>query len=219
MLLLKDGAIGLIDYGCFKELDDRQLKMLAELYDALDRRDENAAAEACGAIGFRSRDGGRALAFAFATQCFDRDVADCSPYKFLQDLERTDPILAIPRDYMLVTPHAAFLLFDTLRLLVWGWSFSVVRPLGESAHSSFLLSSSFFSFRFYATGRARLSPPARPRQGPASLSLSTLRVWRTLGASDSSKVGAPSPNAGRKIGVRRLSCAKLWRKDVSRILR
>eukprot|EP00633_Aureoumbra_lagunensis_P012832 CAMPEP_0197359384 /NCGR_PEP_ID=MMETSP0893-20130614/58347_1 /TAXON_ID=44058 ORGANISM="Aureoumbra lagunensis, Strain CCMP1510" /NCGR_SAMPLE_ID=MMETSP0893 /ASSEMBLY_ACC=CAM_ASM_000539 /LENGTH=86 /DNA_ID=CAMNT_0042879449 /DNA_START=166 /DNA_END=422 /DNA_ORIENTATION=- len=53
------------------------------------------------ALGFRSKNTDPEFVCAFATQCFDRDIVDTSPYQLLASMEEQDKLLAIPSSYML----------------------------------------------------------------------------------------------------------------------
>lgn len=103
VLVLDDGRLALIDYGCHVAFDINQRRTLADLYVALDRGDDAEAVDALADMGFVSENMNRTLMAAFATQCFDRDLSDDSPYVYLTKLERYDRVIVIPRQYMLVT--------------------------------------------------------------------------------------------------------------------
>ena len=103
VMLLEDGRIALIDYGCYLRFSADERRTLADLYVALERRDEPEIVATLTDMGFVSRHMNETLMLAFATQCFDVDVVDASPYAFLVELEQYDTVVQIPKSYMLVT--------------------------------------------------------------------------------------------------------------------
>jgi len=94
--------IGVIDFGNFKIFTPSERLNVARLYAALLKKDTDAIVRAMIAIGFRSQKMDPDFVVSFATQCFDRDVVDASPYQLLQSLEKKDRLLTIPSGYMLV---------------------------------------------------------------------------------------------------------------------
>ena len=94
--------IGIIDFGNFKTFTASERLKVALLYKALDTKDKPAIVRAMQDMGFRSQKMDPDFVVAFATQCFDHNIVDTSPYQLLQDLEQQDRLLTIPSAYMLV---------------------------------------------------------------------------------------------------------------------
>lgn len=102
VLLVRRRVVGLIDFGNFKVFTDEERFRIAALYCALQNRDDDAIVKAMYHIGFRSKNMDPDFVVTFATQCFDRDVVDASPYQLLQTLEANDKLISLPHGYMLV---------------------------------------------------------------------------------------------------------------------
>ena len=103
IMVLGDGRLALIDYGCFQSFNETERRTLADLYVALDRGDGPTVVETIKHMGFVSKHMNETLIKTFATQCFDTDVTDESPYMFLASMEKYDTVISIPKKYMLVT--------------------------------------------------------------------------------------------------------------------
>ena len=112
------GDVALIDFGCCKALSAVQRTTLARLVVALADGDDDAAVAAVRAMGFATRRSDRAVALDFARYYFDENRAAGatargggggggggllpSPPHFTAQLNRRDPIRAMPEEYMLV---------------------------------------------------------------------------------------------------------------------
>lgn len=111
IMVLGDGRLGLIDYGCACQYDSSEVKVLADLYYYLRRRERGGVVEAVRAMGFESKKMDETYIVTFATQLFDQNVVDEAPLMFLNDFEKKcgDKVTKLPRNYML-TCRVALLL-------------------------------------------------------------------------------------------------------------
>lgn len=91
VLMLKDGRLGLLDYGAAMRLSVPQRKSLAKLFIAIADEDDDATAEAHFECGLRLRNRDRRLSLLLAHLFYNR-----GPYPY--DMNRIGPKVGLPPD-------------------------------------------------------------------------------------------------------------------------
>eukprot|EP00518_Triparma_eleuthera_P001630 CAMPEP_0182460052 /NCGR_PEP_ID=MMETSP1319-20130603/5025_1 /TAXON_ID=172717 /ORGANISM="Bolidomonas pacifica, Strain RCC208" /LENGTH=491 /DNA_ID=CAMNT_0024659091 /DNA_START=24 /DNA_END=1499 /DNA_ORIENTATION=+ len=136
LLVLDDDPrkIGLIDYGQTTRLAKERRLLLCELVVALADADERRAVEVFTRAGFKTRDMREDMIFQWASLWFDRDYSgDLNPQAHIEVLNKSDPIKAVPEDWVMAA-RVRFLLGGVAKHL--GMSFKVAevwRPFAEEA--------------------------------------------------------------------------------------
>ena len=102
VMVLEDGRLGLIDYGCSCSYNDEEVAVLADLYHSLHHNNKGGVVDAVTAMGFSSKRMDEDYMCTFATQLFDRNIVDGGLLS-LNDFERQrgEKVRKIPRKYML----------------------------------------------------------------------------------------------------------------------
>ena len=76
VMVLEDGRLGLIDYGCSCCYDQEEVAVLADLYHHLHHNNRGGVVDAVQAMGFSSKRMDEDYINTFATQLFDRNIVD-----------------------------------------------------------------------------------------------------------------------------------------------
>lgn len=96
ILMLRDGRLGLVDYGAVVRLSEGQRDSIARLFIAIADEDDEAAPAALWECGFRSRNQDPRLALLMAHVCFNR-----GPFPY--DMNRLAPKIGMPLNPDLMT--------------------------------------------------------------------------------------------------------------------
>jgi aarF domain-containing kinase len=107
IMLLKDGRIGLIDYGQVKRLDDKHRVLYAKFILALNKDDKEEIVRLYNKdMGIRTKDNLADVLYRHAVFYHDRDTADVmqglNMHLFLEKLESDDPVRHISEEYVMV---------------------------------------------------------------------------------------------------------------------
>jgi aarF domain-containing kinase len=102
---LKDGRIGLIDYGATKRLDRNERLSACMLFAALAKRDEQMLFQMCDIGGYKSKYGKRDVLMKlllFGYDSWGKDVTGGKNIQqFLDELKREDPWEEVPDNFVL----------------------------------------------------------------------------------------------------------------------
>lgn len=106
ILLLNDGRLGLIDYGQVKTISNAQRKNIAKLIVALVEKDADRILDVMtNDIGIKTKHMNSKVIEKLATVLIDRDdssVTDgMNPQVFMESLNKLDPIVCMPDDYVM----------------------------------------------------------------------------------------------------------------------
>ena len=106
ILLLKDGRIGLIDFGQVKRLSDSTRLRIAELVVAIGNRDVGKTCNLLQSLGVQSKYNDNDVQNRMISFWLDRDTPDVTNglniHKFLENMEIRDPAVSMNQDLVMV---------------------------------------------------------------------------------------------------------------------
>jgi aarF domain-containing kinase len=100
--------LGLIDYGQVKVLDTKEMRhLLAKIIIALDDDDRSEVVRLMKKAGFKSKKMDPDVIWLYAKVGYDEDNAELTGGKhiqmFMEDIEARDPIIELPKDFIMVS--------------------------------------------------------------------------------------------------------------------
>ncbi|GKY97632.1 hypothetical protein MPSEU_000721600 [Mayamaea pseudoterrestris] len=100
--------LGLIDYGQVKDIDSKEKRHLfAKIVIALDNDDRSEVVRLMKEAGFKSKRMDPEVIWLYAKVCYDDDNAELTGGKhiqmFMEDIEARDPIMELPKDFIMVS--------------------------------------------------------------------------------------------------------------------
>lgn len=99
--------MGLIDYGQVKRLTKETRHLFAKLIVALDDDDKDQIIELMKEAGFVSKHMDPEVIYLYAKVGYDQDNAELTAGRhiqlFMEDLESQDPIVQLPKDFIMVS--------------------------------------------------------------------------------------------------------------------
>ena len=105
IMLLRDGRLGLIDYGQVKELTEFQRYEIAKFYVAMAQGDKEAIVDCIYSLGFKTEKMDREVAYETAVIAFDRDdkniLGGLGFQVKLEQLNARDPSKNVPEHYIM----------------------------------------------------------------------------------------------------------------------
>lgn len=110
-----DGSpqLGLIDYGQVKTLTKEQRHLFARIIIALDDDDRDKIIELMKEAGFKSQRMDPEVIFLYAKVGYDMDNKELTNGKhiqvFMENLQERDPIIELPKDYLMVSRSSLML--------------------------------------------------------------------------------------------------------------
>ena len=104
--MLKDGRLGLIDYGQVKTLEDKHRILYAKLMLALNKDDKDEIVNLYkNEMGIRTKNNLSDVLYRHAVFYHDRDtpdiMGDLNAHLFLEKLEKDDPVKCISEEYIM----------------------------------------------------------------------------------------------------------------------
>ena len=106
ILLLKNGKIGLIDYGQVKSLEPLNKYQLARMFIAIQQKDSEEVVRQMHALGYESEKNDHQTAYELASIVFDKDDIEATKglgfQLYMEELDRRDRAKKIPQDYVMV---------------------------------------------------------------------------------------------------------------------
>eukprot|EP01012_Entosiphon_sulcatum_P022036 TRINITY_DN26945_c0_g1_i1.p1 TRINITY_DN26945_c0_g1~~TRINITY_DN26945_c0_g1_i1.p1 ORF type:complete len:454 (-),score=53.64 TRINITY_DN26945_c0_g1_i1:81-1442(-) len=106
VLLLPDGRLGLLDYGQVGQLSTTARLQFANLIQALTTQNKDNVCTAISNMGYKFKKNDEDLIWRYATFHFDRDdlqvTNGMNPLTFMEWLDHSNPLLAMPADYVLI---------------------------------------------------------------------------------------------------------------------
>eukprot|EP00300_Choanocystis_sp_HF-7_P034114 c4665_g1_i1.p1 GENE.c4665_g1_i1~~c4665_g1_i1.p1 ORF type:complete len:530 (+),score=118.97 c4665_g1_i1:15-1604(+) len=119
-LILKDGRIGLIDYGQVKSLSTEQRHQLCRIYAALNRQDKEKLMQLSRELNYKSRSYDKDVLMNMITFSLDRDGKDVTGglnvQQFLDEMYRRDPWESVSE--LVIMPTRMSFLLRGIGLLV-----------------------------------------------------------------------------------------------------
>jgi aarF domain-containing kinase len=118
--LLKDGRIGLIDYGQVKELTKRQRVDLSRLLLYIEQNDRENSLRMADRLGFHTEKNDPEVRWKTIKVFFDNDSPEScdglNMQEFMEEMDRRDKAKKIPEDYVMAA-RAAIILRGIANLL------------------------------------------------------------------------------------------------------
>jgi len=106
LLLLENGKLGLIDYGQVKAISKENRVLLAKMIIALTENDKLEVIRLIREVGYKSTHSNPDLTYIYARLMLDADNKRLTEglhiQKFMENLEKRDPIVSLPREFVMV---------------------------------------------------------------------------------------------------------------------